>query len=588
MIRWRYIIPRILVVAGIVIIIRYALPPAVRYVTVATIEAATGAKVEITSVEVGLFPPRVHYRELQIANPGEDKAMRNLAQAESIDLMIDGAALLRRRYVIHDARITGLQFDTDRITSGHIERQPQPEATEPSEPSMAMKWLAGWMDSAVDSAKAQVDGLVENSETRRRGDQIRRRWKTEYESLAKRAADLEVAIKEVHQTAKGIENPLRDWPRVDATLTKARSVQEELVAVRKTLDAMPAQVQADVLSMEKAKQADLKRAREALPFDIADDEKLGPGLLVQAIRNQINLVRGYLDTGREVSHWTVTKPKVKRFRGEAIDLEGGNRLPSVLVRRCEVAGALRSDGQQYMLAGILENLTPQSESRRDPMRARIRLQGEQTIRLDYARDDSGDIATEWLTMHWPEMKAPTIRLGSKDSFDLDIRDGKMELWVQLNTTGDQIEGRLVSRRLGTRIELAGPAKVARTPMFTTLQNSLASVDRIEVDANFGGTWQDPEVQISSNLTEIWRTGIRDATTGQIAATRLKMESEVNRVYAVQVGELQSWFASQQVKTSELLAKADNTVQDVSRKVMSETNKADAYLGRLRGNLPSLK
>lgn len=585
MIRWRFIIPRILLVAVIILIIHYGLPPAVRYVTVTAIESATGAKVEMASVDVGLFPPRVRYSELQIANPGEDKSMRNLAQAESVDLIIDGAALLRRRYVIQNARITGLQFDSDRSTSGHIERETEPESTEPS---MAMKWLSGWMNSAVDSAKAQVDNLVESSETRRRGDQIRRRWKTEYELLAKRAEDLEVAIKDVHQTAKGIENPLRDWPRVDATLTKARSIQEELVSVRKTLDAMPAQVQADILSMEKAKQADLKRAREALPFDVADGEKLGPGLLVRAVRSQIDTMRGYLDTGREVSEWTVVKPKVERCRGEAIDLEKGNHLPSVLVRRCEVAGALRADGKQYTLAGILENLTPQAKLLDDPMRARIRLQGEQTIRLDYVRDNSGEIAKEMLTMHWPEIQAPTIRLGSNDVMDLDIRDGKTELWVQLNTHGDQIEGRLVSRRLGTRIELSGPDKVVRTPMFTTLKNSLAAVDRIEVDANFVGTWKDPEFKISSNLTEVLKTGIRDATTGQIAATRERMEAEVNRVYTDQVGQLQSWLADQQLKTNEMLAKADNTVQDISRKVMAETNKADAYLGRLRGNLPMIK
>lgn len=585
MIRWRFIIPRILLVAAIILIIRYALPPAVQYVTAAAIGSATGAKVEMASVDVGLFPPRVRYSELQIANPGEDKSMRNLAQAESVDLMIDGAALLRRRYVIQNARITGLQFDTDRTTSGHIEREPEPESTEPS---MAMKWLSGWMDSAVDSAKAQVDSLVESSETRRRGDQIRRRWKTEYESLAKRAEDLEVAIKDVHQTAKGIENPLRDWPRVDATLTKARSIQEELVSVRQTLDAMPAQVQADILSMEKAKQADLKRAREALPLDITDGEKLGPGLLVKAIRSQIDTMRGYLDTGREVSEWTVVKPKAERCRGEAIDLENGNHLPSVLVRRCEVAGALRADGKQYTLAGILENLTPQSKLLDDPMRARIRLQGEQTIRLDYVRDNSSEITNEMLTMHWPEIKAPAMSLGSSDALDLNIRDGKMELWVQLNTRGDQIEGRLVSRRLGTRLELSGPDKVVRTPMFTTLQNSLTAVDRIEVDANFVGTWKDPEFKITSNLTEVLKTGIRDATTGQIAATREKMESEVNRVYADQIGELQSWLADQQSKTNEMLAKADNTVQDISRKVMAETNKADAYLGRLRGNLPTMR
>lgn len=585
MIRWRYILPRILLVAAILFVIHYALPPVVRYVTVSAVESATGAKVEMASVEVGLFPPRVLYRELQIANPSKDKAMRNLAEAEAVDLVIDGAALLRRRYVIQNARVTGLQFDSDRATSGHIQRQPKPESTEPS---MAMQWLSGWMNSAVDSAKSQVDGLVENSETHRRGDQIRRRWKTEYESLAKRAGDLEVAIKDVHQTAKGIENPLRDWPRVDATLTKARSIQEELVAVRKTLDGMPSQVQADILSMEKAKQADLKRAREALPFNITDEEKLGPGLLVKVIRDQIDTMRGYLDTGREVSQWTVAKPRVERFRGETIDLEKGNHSPTVLVRRCEVAGALRTDGKQYTLAGILENLTPQSKRLVDPMRARIRLQGEQTIRLDYVRDDSGEIANESLTMHWPEITAPTMRLGSKDSLDLDIREGKTELWVQLKSRGEQVEGRLVSRRLGTRIELGGPEKVARTPMFTTLQNSLSTVERLEVDANFSGTWNDPDIKISSNLTEVLKTGIRDATTGQIAATRQQMESEIDRIYADQVGELQSWLASQQVKTNELLAKADNTVQDISRKVMSETNKADAYLGRLRGSLPIRK
>jgi len=585
MIRWRYLLPRILLIAAIIITLRYTLPPLVRYVTVATIQSATGAKVEMASVEVGLFPPRVYYRELQIANPGKDKSMRNLAQADGVDLVIDGAALLRRRVVINDARISGLQFDSDRLTDGHFEEQPAPPS---SEPSQAMQWLTGWMNSTTDAAKAKLDQLAENSETRRRGDQIRRRWQAEYESLAKRAADLEAAIKEVHETAKGIDNPLRDWPRVEATMTKTKDIQAELVAVRKKLDGMPAQIQADVLSMEKAKQSDLKRARDMIPLDLSHGETLGPGLLAQAIRAQVDQVRGYLNTGREVSQWTVAKPKVERFRGETVDLELGNRQPSMLVRRCEVAGVLRASGDQYTLAGILENLTPQAKMRTQPLRARLRLEGQQTIRLDYVRDDSSDVATELLTMHWPDIKAPTLRLGSKDALELDVRDGQLELWVQLNSVGDHIEGRLVSRRLNTRIVLDGPEKIARTPMFTSLKNSLASVDRIEVDANFDGTWKDPQFKINSNLTGILKSGIHEATTGQIAATRQKMEAEVDRVYAQQVNQLQEWLASQQVKTNQLLAKADSTVQDVSRKVISETNKADAYLGRLRGNLPTLK
>lgn len=586
MIRWRFILPRVLAVAVVLLILKFAVPPTVKLATVKTLQAATGAKVELASVDVGLFPPRLHYHQVRVANPGKDKAMRNLAQAESIDLVIDGAALLRRRYVISDARITGLQFDSERLTSGHLERQVEPTS---NEPSAAMIWLSGIFGSATDAAKDQLDSLAEQSETRRRGDQIRRRWKTEYEQLSARAEALEAAIKEVHETAKGIDNPLRDWPRVDAALTKARDIQQELVSVRKTLDALPTQVQSDLLTMEQAKQADLKRARDLLPIDLSGDESFGPGLLTQAVRSQIDQARGYLNTGREVSQWTVAKPKAERLRGEVIDLERGTLLPSTLVKRCEVAGSLTAGGELYHLAGILENLTPQPKLRPEPMRARLRLDGEvQTVRLDYVRDDSTDVPNESLTLHWPEIKAPTIRLGSDDSLELDVRDGRLELWVQLNTRGDQVDGRLVSRRVDSKIELSATEKIARTPMFETMRDTLAAIDRVEIDAKFNGTWQQPHVTINTNLTAVLKTGIRDATEGQIAQTREKMEAEIDRVYAKQVGELQQWLAGQQLKTNELLAKADNTVQDISRKVMSETNKADAYLGRLRGNLPGLK
>jgi len=585
MIRWRYIFPRVLMVAVILLVIRYGLPPLVRFVTVSSLESATGAKVDMASVDVGLFPPRIQYDQLQVANPGSKKSLRNLFEAETVELAIDGAALLRKRLVIQEARISGLQFDSQRTTSGHIEREPKSQA---SEPSMAMKWLAGWMTTTIDSANAQVEQLVESSETRRRGDQIRRRWKIEYETLAKRAADLEESIKVIQQTAKGIDNPLRDWQRIDATMTKAKSIQEELLSVRKAIEAMPTQVQADILTMEKAKQADLNRARQALPLNLGEGDRLGPDLLVQSIRSQIATLREYMDTGREVSQWTVAKPEIRRCRGVTIDLENGNHAPSVMVRRCEVAGALRADGKQFQLTGILENLTNQSELLSDPMRARLRLEGEQTIRLDYKRDGSGDIVRESLTMHWPDIPSPSLRIGSSDAIDLNIRDGKTELWVQLTSRGQQIEGRLVSRRMGTRIDLEGPPKIAQTPMFTTLQKTFATVDRIEIDANFIGTWHDPEFAINTNLTDVLSSGVRDAATGQIAATRQKMESVVDRVYTEQVEQLQSWLTNQQDQAVELLAKADNTVQDLSRKLMEETNKADAYLGRLRSNLPSVK
>lgn len=584
MIRWSYVLPRLVAVVAILLFVTYGLSPLAHRLTVSTLQTLTGAKVDLERVDVGLFPPRLLYHNLALANPSGDKSLNNIASAESIELQIDGRELLSRRYVVRNARVAGLQFDSDRLTTGH--RDTDPETAESDEPSFIGNWISEWLDSVGDAAEDKLDRWVDDSETRRRADQIRRRWKMEYEVLSKRAADLETAIRDIQETAKGIDNPLRDFPRVEATLNQAKGIQDELVSVRAKLESLPEQVRLDLQSMEKAKEKDRVRVRELVPFDMADGVELGSGLIRETVRMQLARARGYLDTGREVSKWTVSQPKVERSRGEVIDLDPSPELPAVLISRCEIAGQLRSGGKPYQLTGILENLTPQPKLREQPLRARLLLDGEQVVKVNYTRDDSTAAASESLSLHWPTADAPTIRLGSNDTIDVDIRDGRIEWWVELQTQGEQLRGRVVSRRVDTRIELDAPERISRTAMFTSLQGTLASIDQVQVEATLAGTWKEPEFAIQTNLTEILQTGVRDAAQRQLVDTRKRLESELEQAYAEQMRELEDWLASQQTKANELIAKANQTVQEAQGKILAETQKADAYLGRLRDKVPA--
>lgn len=584
MIRWSYVLPRLVAVVAILLFVTYGLSPLAHRMTVGMLQTLTGAKVDLEHVEVGLFPPRLLYHNLALANPSGDKAMSNIASAEKIDLQIDGRELLRRRYVVRDARITGLEFDSDRLTSGHLVADP--DSAEANEPSVIGNWISSWFDSVGDAAEDKLTQWVDESETRRRADQIRRRWKTEYELLSQRANDMETAIRDIQETAKGIDNPLRDFPRVEATLNQAKGIQEELVSVRAKLESMPEQVRLDLQSLEKAKEKDRARVRELVPFDMAEGVELGTGLIRETVRLQLARARGYLDTGREVSKWTVIKPKIERSRGEVIDLDPRPEPPAVLISRCEIDGQLRSGGKPYQLTGILENLTPQPKLREQPLRARLRLDGEQVVKVNYTRDDSAAAPAESLSLHWPTADAPTIRLGSNDTIDLDIRDGRVEWWVELQTQGEQLRGRLVSRRVDTRIELDAPERISRSVMFTSLQGTLAGIDQVQVEATLTGTWKDPEVAIQTNLTEILRTGVREAAQQQLVDTRKRLESELDRAYAKQLRELQDWLANQQTQANEVVAKANRTVQEAQGKIVAETQKADAYLGRLRDKIPA--
>ncbi len=126
MIRWRYLFTRLLIVAAILVLLRWGLGPAAKFVTVRGLEAATGAKVEIDQTSIGFFPPRIQYLGFQVADPRRTRACAMHSRLRSIELTIDGNALLHRRWVASDGRITGVQIGSRRETTGHYEKTEQP------------------------------------------------------------------------------------------------------------------------------------------------------------------------------------------------------------------------------------------------------------------------------------------------------------------------------------------------------------------------------------------------------------------------------------------------------------------------------
>jgi len=584
MIRWRFLLSRVLIVGLVIIAIRYGLGPVAKYVTARAIESATGAKVDIDDVVVGLFPPSLRYEKIAIADPRKGKSMNDAVRIEQMAVEIDGGSLLHRRYVVRDGRVTGLKFDSDRISSGHFEPSIESENTSGGS-SAATQWIMSFLSSIGDGAVGKAAAMGNDLEMVKRSDQIRRRWKSEYAVLAQRATSLETTIEQVRGSAKGIENPLRDWPRIEAALAKSRELQSELAAVREAIDELPTKVQADLIAMQDAKQIDLDRVSRMTSVDLEDTDSLAPRLLADLVNGQVDKLRDFVNTGREVANWTVASPTSQRGRGETIDLLTGKRHPEFLIRRCEIEGVLTGGGRDYVLSGILENVTSEPLLRPQPFHARVKLDGPQLVRLDYSRDDSSTVPRETLTVHWPEIAAPRVQIGNEQSLELDMREGRMELWAQVDMSGDQIQGRIVSRRIETKIDLRCEQPLMRgTTLVSSLAQSLRSVDRVEIDAAFHGSWTAMDVAISTNLTQLLKGGVERAIDAQLTATKLQVSAKINESYQAQVAELQTFIAGEQNQARSLVAKADQKLQDLSDRILKETGSADVYLGRLRGSL----
>lgn len=576
MIRWQFIITRLIIVIALIALLGWGLVPIAHFATVRTIESITGAKVEIAKTGVWFFPPQIHYTDVAIADPRSDKSMRDAFRADSISFSIDGDALLHRRWVAREGRITGIQIGALRDGSGHFDEEPEEPASVSDTPSILSRLLSSAADSASDQANAVVDDL----ETIRRSKEIRQRWEREYESLVVRARDLEKQIRTVRDEARGIENPLRDYPALERTLSQARQARNDLMSVRQAIDTLPERLQADLAQLDEAKRIDLAKVDQYIPGDLSASGDIGIDMITKAVRDQVQRVRGYLDGGRAIAGYTVIAPESERHRGVDHDL---NRVkkPGVMIRYCEVGGIMRADGNSYAMTGIVENLTPTPELLIEPTRARLRLEGPDVLRVEYIRDRRKGTDVDLLTLHWPETDAKPLLLGNERDAGIAVRGGQRELWVQIRTEGEQLTGRMVSKQTGLAMTLNVDAKYADTPAAKALQSSLAAVDRVEIDAKFKGTWRDLDMDLNTNLANILNRATKDAIDGQLKASREKLAAKVNQVHAEQTLALRQWLGSQQSEARSLLASADKSIEEMSQKVLQEVGDADAVLGKLR-------
>ncbi len=575
MIRWRYILSRLVIVGLVLMLIRWGLGPVATYVTVQGLQESTGAKVEIESSEVGFFPPRIQYHDVRVADPRGDKELKDAFRADKIDLVIDGKALLHRRWVATDGRITGIQIGSDRETSGHLAETFDQSSNAPESIGMLDRFLSGATDQLGDHANSVIGGL----ETVQRSKEIRTRWEQDYEALMVRARELESRIREIRDMARGIDNPLRDWEALDRTLARGNEAMNKLQVVRESIDALPERAKTDMVSMQRAKQIDLEKIDQYVPGSLSQSDNFGVDLMAEAVRQQVQKVRGYLDSGRNLAEYTMVAPETLRDRGIDHDLLGLNRRPEIMIRRCEVGGMMTTNGNAYVMTGILENLSSEPSVMTEPTTARLRLDGPDIVRVEMTSDRRQGADVDLVTLHWPQVDAKPMHLGNRRDAGISIMGGQRELWVQLRSAGDQVSGRFVSKHAGVKMSLNVDSKYAQSPAAVALGQSLASVDTLEVDANFNGTWRDMQLQLNSNLGPIFKNAARDAVASQVQASKRQLAVKVEEAHLRETESLRRWLEEHESEAQTLLASATASIKEMREKVISNVGHDDHYLGK---------
>ena len=95
MLRWKFIITRLCLLLGIILLAWLAANPALHWLAIRAGQATTGAKVEIARLRTLLSTTELQLSSVALANP--QSPMQNLLEAEQVVLDVELGQLLRRR-----------------------------------------------------------------------------------------------------------------------------------------------------------------------------------------------------------------------------------------------------------------------------------------------------------------------------------------------------------------------------------------------------------------------------------------------------------------------------------------------------------
>ncbi|MEM7312539.1 MAG: hypothetical protein AAF497_05250, partial [Planctomycetota bacterium] len=237
--RLRYLIPRLTLLALAALFLLLAINPIIQSSIVRSIQSITGARVEIANVRSSWRESRLQLENFAVADPHE--SMKNLFEADLVDLQQDRSELLRRRAVVRRGRVIGLKVGSDRTTSGLLNNEvklaEQAELVRKFD-RIGRKWL--------ESAATEINRGVEEIESVRKAREIFASWPTEYDGLEVDALAVREKVGHLRELLDGAgDNPLRNLGSYQKALTELDDLGRKIFEIRGQIDRLQQQMLMD-------------------------------------------------------------------------------------------------------------------------------------------------------------------------------------------------------------------------------------------------------------------------------------------------------------------------------------------------------
>lgn len=577
-IRWKFVGPVGIFIAAIVVFFTIFFDPLLSKGLEIAGSRVNGAKVDVGGLKTKLFQGRLTIQRLQVTN--KEMPMQNIVDVGPLSFQVMFMELIKKRVIIPEASIEGLQFNTARKTSGAMPRLK--EKQESGEPSAAAKLAAKYSDrfqvnmsNVKFDAKEKITFDEKDTEVYKQGEALKAKaeglpdeYKAKVDALNVdgRLKDIEKKLDDVKKTnVKGVEaittipEGLRKLKEARADLDKLKS---DVKAVRDQASADVKSVQSGILSLPAAKQKDIDNLMSRLNLDFLNPKRLVDGMVGPAILGRVHTILGYVQTARRAmpsKQEAESLPPKPRDTGEDIRFWSPAALPRFWLQKSMLSGSF----QGITASGILQHVT--SNPPRVGKPATLDLKGAQggrtftgNVTIDHVTDTKKD------SLNFELKGLDVAQMAGSGAVADFISDGSGSADVAFKAVGEtDISGRIglgltklklnrqaLFEQVGAPVGLAANASREdriKHDLMAKIATALEQLPLVSIEAKISGTWDDPDLAIDSNLDNEVSRIIKSSVGDVVAGQKKELEDKLQNIVKEQSASLSAKLTDLQSK-----------------------------------------
>ena len=570
--RWKYIVPRLLLGSLSVLFMLLATNPVVRILVVQAVQRVTGAKVDLAEVRSSLRDGRLQMIDLAVADPYHP--MKNLFEAELVDLKLDKKCLLRRQALVRRGILRGLDLGTDRVASGAIDssRAASYEAD-----------LAGYFDRLgknwFDSANKEIQqGVNLELASVRTADEVLQRWPEEYARIDEQAQALreKVAGLKISLVESG-ENPLRNIETYQQAIAQLDGLGREIFEVRRQMNHVQQQMQMDHVALDAALAEDLALLGKEVEFNALDSDSLSEYLLGSEVTERIENVLQWVRWTRRFSPTLSARRGAFAERGRDMHFPGTSPRADVLVESLVLQGKGRCGDEVVGLEGTISGLSSNPERSGKPTEVAIQTIGDRPVLIQATFDGTSTIPHDTVTIDIPNARQKGRLLGNAQQLAVATSPCQSHVWVNIGIRGDTLAGEMIIKQTGISLTPQLHPEYDSGEMASAIHDSLADVGTIEVAVDLSGTLATPNWYLRSNIGANLAQGLRENVLQQMVAKNEKHIRDAHLDVKQQLQAVEQELIKRQQNILGCLEFGTTGIEEVRKDIATRVQSTDGVL-----------